>query len=111
MRKAALSLLLSFVLSASMYGGFCFAQADDLIQAELKLEQKAKEKGISVDELKAKCKAERQEKLEQKAKEMGITVDELKDQMKAKHQERLEEKARELGITIDELKEQMKAEQ
>ena len=73
MKKAALNLLLPFVLAASMCTGYSFAQADEVIQPNAKLEWKAEELGISVDELKAQCKAERRRKLEQKAKEKDIT--------------------------------------
>ena len=104
LKKAALNLLLPFVLAASMCTGYSFAQAGEVIQPNAKLELKAEELGISVDELKAQCKAERQEKLEQRAKQMGITVDELKAQMKADRQERLEQRAQEMDITVDELK-------
>lgn len=48
------------------------------------------------------------ERLSEIAKEKGITVEELKEQMKAKREERLVKKAEEKGITVEELKEQMR---
>ncbi|MBN6189358.1 hypothetical protein JQN58_21120 [Aneurinibacillus sp. BA2021] len=72
-----------------------------------KLEELAKQKGITVDELKKQMKAEREAKLAELAKQKGITVDELKKQMKAEREAKLAELAKQKGITVDELKKQM----
>ncbi|MDD3364079.1 MAG: hypothetical protein PHZ03_03790 [Syntrophomonas sp.] len=108
MKKLVISLLLSFVLITSM-SAYSFAQTEGCHHSGVQIEQKAKDLGITVDELKAQMKAERKAKLEQKAKDLGITVDELKAKMKAEHQAKLEKKAKELGISVDELKAQRKA--
>lgn len=78
---------------------------------EKKLQERAKEEGISVEELKARLeakKAEREKKLEEMAKAKGITVEQLKAQLKAEHEKKLEEMAKQKGITVDELKKQMR---
>jgi ribosomal protein L13E len=103
MKKLVMVLLLSLVLVVNT-GSYSFAQPVCCRHSGAKLEQKAKDIGITVDELKIKMKAEHQAKLEQKAKELGISVDELKIKMKAEHQAKLEKKAKELGISVDELK-------
>jgi len=84
MKKLVISLLLSFVLITSM-SVYSFAQNEGVGHSGAQIEQKAKDLGITVDELKAQKKAEHQTKLEQKAKDLGITVDELKAQIEAKH--------------------------
>ncbi|NME99596.1 hypothetical protein HF838_15255 [Aneurinibacillus aneurinilyticus] len=71
------------------------------------LEELAKEKGISVDELKQQMKQKKEEKLEQMAKKKGISVDELKQQLQQKHEEKLEQIAKQKGISVDELKKQL----
>ncbi len=119
MKKLVISLLLSLVLIAGWQVGYLRAESLPVSEVNqtyscpdkhhINLEEKAKELGITVDELKAKMKAERQTRLEEKAKSMGITVDELKAKMKAERQTRLEEKAKSMGITVDELKAKMKA--
>jgi len=124
MKKLVMSLVLSLVLVASMQGGYSLAQTvpsgSNLEQKGNKasvcddrranLEKRAKELGISVDELKAQMRAEHQARLEKKAKEMGISVDELKAKLKAERQAKLEKKAKEMGITVDEFKARLKAE-
>ena len=109
MKKLVMSLLLSFVLITSM-SAYSFAQTEGFCHSGAQIEQKAKDLGITVNELKAQMKAEHQAKLEQKAKNLGITVDELKAQMTAKREAKLEKKAKELGISVDELKAKLKAE-
>ncbi|ERI07604.1 hypothetical protein HMPREF0083_04273 [Aneurinibacillus aneurinilyticus ATCC 12856] len=74
---------------------------------ESKLEELAKEKGISVGELKQQMKQKKEEKLEQMAKKKGISVDELKQQLQQKHEEKLEQIAKQKGISVDELKKQL----
>jgi ribosomal protein L32E len=83
MKKLVISLLLSLLLIAST-NSYSFAENEGCRHSP-KIEQKAKELGITVDELKAQRKAEHQAKLEKKAKELGISVDELKAKIKAKH--------------------------
>jgi|GEM_PF-3545624 hypothetical protein len=94
MKKLVAGLLLSLVLITGLpirYSQAKLHSAADIIKStyscqgthHINLEEKAKELGITVDELKAKMKAERQAKLEEQAKSMGITVDELKAKMKA----------------------------
>jgi molybdopterin converting factor small subunit len=78
---------------------------------KMNLEELAKQKGITVDELKAQFKKnhrDRGAKLEELAKQKGITVEELKAQFKQKHEAKLEELAKQKGITVDELKAQFK---
>jgi ribosomal protein L13E len=108
MKKLVMSLLLSLLLITST-NSYSFAQTEGFRHSGPQIEQKAKDLGITVDELKAQRKAEHQAKLEQKAKELGITVDELKAQRKAERQAKLEKKAKELGISVDELKAKIKA--
>ncbi|MED4731179.1 hypothetical protein P9597_24195 [Aneurinibacillus migulanus] len=74
---------------------------------ESKLEELAKEKGITVNELKQQMKQKKEAKLEQMAKKKGITVEELKQQLQKKHEEKLEEIAKQKGISVDELKKQL----
>ncbi|MCP1357038.1 hypothetical protein [Aneurinibacillus migulanus] len=76
-------------------------------EREAKLEELAKEKGITVNELKQQMKQKKEAKLEQMAKKKGITVDELKQQLQKKHEEKLEEIAKQKGISVDELKKQL----
>lgn len=70
------------------------------------LEKIAKEKGITVEELKKQLKAEHKARFEKMAKERGISVDALKAQLKAEHRAKLESLAKEKGITVEELKKQ-----
>lgn len=74
---------------------------------ESKLEELAKEKGITVNELKQQMKQKKEAKLEQMAKKKGITVEELKQKLQKKHEEKLEEIAKQKGISVDELKKQL----
>ena len=53
-------------------------------------------------------RAERQARLQEKADEAGLTVEEFLEQRRADRQERLEERAAELGVSVDELKEDLK---
>lgn len=78
-------------------------------QYEAKLSQEAKTQGISVDQLKAKFKADHEAKLEQEAKAKGISVDQLKAQLKAKGEAKLEQMAKKKGLTVDQLKAQWQA--
>jgi len=92
MKKLVISLLLSFVIVAASQAGYSLAESAQpkaninsnysCPKHHINLEEKAKEMGITVDELKAKMKADRQTRLEEKAKELGITVDELKSRKK-----------------------------
>lgn len=75
-----------------------------------KFEKMAKERGISVEELKAQFKAEHKAKFEKMAKERGVTVKELKKQLRVEHKAKLEKMAKEKGITVEELKRQFKEE-
>ena len=115
MKKLVISLLLSLVLVVSLPVGYSQAELkiDNTYsyhhKCYIKLEEKAKEMGITVDELKAKMKAEHQAKLEEKAKQLGITVDELKAKRQAECQAKLEKKAQELGITVDQLRAERQA--
>ena len=88
----------------------------DSIGHELRLLEKAKEKGITVEELKkileqkkAEMKAEKKAKLEEEARNKGITVEELIKQKKAEHKAKLEKEAQDKGITVEELIKQKKA--
>ncbi|MFT9846553.1 hypothetical protein [Aneurinibacillus sp. REN35] len=76
-------------------------------EREAKLEELAKQKGITVDELKKKMQQEREARLAERAKEKGITVDELKKKMQEKRDAKLAEIAKEKGMTVDELKKQL----
>jgi len=68
------------------------------------LEKVAKEKGITVDELKKQIEQKREAKLAEIAKEKGITVEELKKQMREKRENHLAEMAKARGMSVDELK-------
>jgi methylphosphotriester-DNA--protein-cysteine methyltransferase len=74
------------------------------------LEKIAKDKGITVDELITKLKAERAAKFEKMAKERGISVEALKKQFKAEHKATMEKMAKERGVTVEALKKQLKSE-
>lgn len=79
---------------------------------EQRLQEKAKEKGITVEELKKILelkKAEKKAKLEEEARSKGITVEELTKQKKAEHKAKLEREAQDKGITVEELLKQKKA--
>ncbi|MMZ58473.1 hypothetical protein D1872_204570 [compost metagenome] len=52
-------------------------------------------------------KQKKEAKLEQMAKKKGITVEELKQKLQKKHEEKLEEIAKQKGISVDELKKQL----
>lgn len=80
---------------------------------QAKLEKMAKERGISVEQLKTEMKAKMEAKLEAKAKERGITVEQLKAEIKAKKKARraeLEAEAQKRGISLEQLKDELKAE-
>lgn len=94
--KFVMSLLLSLVLIVTSQVGYSLAE---LAGPESKINSNYS------------CNDKHQVRLEEKAKEMGITVDELKAKMKADRQAKLEEKAQELGITVDELKSRVKTQQ
>ncbi|HEX3032756.1 MAG TPA: hypothetical protein VHS59_11020 [Bacillota bacterium] len=49
-------------------------------------------------------KQKRLEKLKQKAKEKGVTTEELKKRMTERHNQRIENMAKDLGLTVDQLK-------
>ncbi|GEN33667.1 hypothetical protein [Aneurinibacillus danicus] len=57
---------------------------------KVNLEELAKQKGITVDELKAQFQKDREAKLEELAKQKGVTVDELKAQFQKHHQGKVE---------------------
>lgn len=74
-----------------------------------RLDELAKEKGITVEELKAQLEQEREAKLAEMAKEKGITVEELKAQLQQQREAKLEEIAKQKGISVGELKAQFEA--
>ncbi len=80
-------------------------------QMEQKLADEAKKAGMTVEQYKAKLKTERevkrQARLEQYAKEKGITLDQAKAELKERAIEKMAKAAKELGITADELKAKM----
>lgn len=77
-------------------------------QYELKLEEKAKAKGMTVEELKKKIE-ERKVKFQEEARTKGITVEELRKQKRVERKAKLEKEAKDKGITVKELIKQKKA--
>lgn len=78
--------------------------ANKKLEREARLQEIAKKKGLTVDELKAKMSEKRQQKLQEKATQKGVSLEELKKQMISKHEQRLSEMAKTLGISVEQLK-------
>lgn len=72
---------------------------------ETKLQEIAKQKGISVEELKAQFAEKHKDKLAAKAKEKNLSVEELQQKFAAKHKEKMTEMAKNLGISVEQLQE------
>ncbi len=83
--------------------------AEKQVLREARLAKKAKEKGISTEELKAQIANKRLERLESKAKERGITTTELKAKMMARHRQMRETMAKDVGLSVEQLNQIMPA--
>ncbi len=73
-------------------------------QWEVKLSEKAKSKGMTVEELKAQFKTQKEQKMSEWAAKQGLTTEQLKEKMAQKHADKVEKMAKDLGLTTEELK-------